>query len=136
MERLTVWNERTEQAELIDWNGEEWQEFMGELDIPVAMSLEVAVDRLAEYEDAEEQGFLLRLPCKVGDIIWIKGDKFPAEILAVSLDEEGLFFEYVEYDRSDEITEVWDSGNFSVEDIGKTVFLTQAEAEKALVEME
>mgnify|MGYP001775529419 CR=1 FL=1 len=26
-----------------------------------------ALNRLAEYEDAEEQGLLLRLPCKVGD---------------------------------------------------------------------
>lgn len=25
------------------------------------------IDRLAEYEDAEEQGLIVRLPCKVGD---------------------------------------------------------------------
>ena len=28
-----------------------------------------AIDKLAEYEDAEEQGLLLRLPCRLGDII-------------------------------------------------------------------
>ena len=28
------------------------------------------IERLAEYEDAEERGLLLRLPFKVGDIIW------------------------------------------------------------------
>lgn len=28
-------------------------------------------ERLAEYEDAEEQGLLLRLPCKVGDTIYL-----------------------------------------------------------------
>lgn len=28
-------------------------------------------DKLAEYEDAEEQGLLLRLPCKVGDTIYV-----------------------------------------------------------------
>lgn len=28
-----------------------------------------AIDKLAEYEEAEEQGLLLRLPCKLGDII-------------------------------------------------------------------
>ena len=27
------------------------------------------IDKLAEYEDAEEQGLLLRLPCRLGDII-------------------------------------------------------------------
>lgn len=29
-----------------------------------------AAEKLADYEDAEEQGLLLRLPCKVGDIIY------------------------------------------------------------------
>lgn len=29
-----------------------------------------AVDRLAEYEDAEEQGLLVRLPCKVGETVY------------------------------------------------------------------
>jgi hypothetical protein len=27
-------------------------------------------DRLAAYEDAEEQGLLVRLPCKVGETVW------------------------------------------------------------------
>ena len=27
-------------------------------------------EKLADYEDAEEQGLLLRLPCKVGDKAW------------------------------------------------------------------
>lgn len=29
-----------------------------------------AVDKLAEYEDMEDQGKLLKLPCKVGDTVW------------------------------------------------------------------
>lgn len=28
------------------------------------------IDKLAAYEDAEEQGLLLRLPCKVGDKVY------------------------------------------------------------------
>lgn len=28
------------------------------------------MDALAEYEDLEEQGLLVRLPCKVGDTVW------------------------------------------------------------------
>lgn len=31
---------------------------------------DVMRNRLAEYEDAEEQGLLVRLPCKVGDTVW------------------------------------------------------------------
>ena len=31
-----------------------------------------AISKLADYEDAEEQGLLLRLPCKIGDrVYWI-----------------------------------------------------------------
>ena len=29
-----------------------------------------AIQKLAEYEETEKQGLLLRLPCKVGDIVW------------------------------------------------------------------
>lgn len=28
------------------------------------------MNALAEYEDLEEQGLLVRLPCKVGDMVW------------------------------------------------------------------
>lgn len=27
--------------------------------------------RLKKYEDAEEQGLLIRLPCKVGEFVWV-----------------------------------------------------------------
>lgn len=33
------------------------------------MSINEAIKKLADYEDAEEQGMLLRLPCKVGDTV-------------------------------------------------------------------
>ena len=62
MERLTTWNDKTESAELISWNEEEWKDFMGSLDVPICTELSLAVNKLAEYEDAEEQGLLLRLP--------------------------------------------------------------------------
>lgn len=32
------------------------------------------LDRLADYEDLEEQGLLVRLPCKVGDKVWYLKD--------------------------------------------------------------
>lgn len=91
-----------------------------------------AIDRLAEYENLEEQERLLILPCKAGDTVWIKGDRFPAEIERISITENGINFEYVEYEKGFEIIEVWDEGVFDVEDIGKTVFLTYEEAETAL----
>lgn len=36
-----------------------------------AATIQVLLDRLASYEDAEAQGLLVRLPCKVGDTVWI-----------------------------------------------------------------
>ena len=30
-----------------------------------------AINKLAEYEDAEEQGLLVKLPCKIGDVVTI-----------------------------------------------------------------
>ena len=32
--------------------------------------LEKALEKLADYEDLEEQGLLVRLPCKVGDVLY------------------------------------------------------------------
>lgn len=72
-------------------------------------------ERLKEYEDAEEQGLLLRLPCKVGDTVYyILG--IPKETPCVI---ENCTFELSDIHR-----------------IGKTLFLTQAEAEQKLKEME
>lgn len=31
--------------------------------------IQIAIDRLAEYEDLEEQGRLLKLPCAAGEIL-------------------------------------------------------------------
>jgi hypothetical protein len=36
--------------------------------------MDKALEKLEEYEDLEEQGLLLQLPCKVGDKIYIIGD--------------------------------------------------------------
>lgn len=34
------------------------------------INIDSVAERLAAYEDAEEQGFLIRLPCKVGDTVY------------------------------------------------------------------
>ena len=84
-------------------------------------------DRLKQYEDMEEQGLLVRLPCKVGDTIYRCGDPIKKTY--------EWQIAYVEvYD--DETVFVDDSDNTFVEaDIGKTVFLTREEAEKSLEEV-
>lgn len=86
----------------------------------------VAFRKLADYEDAEEQGLLLRLPCKVGDTIYIVfynhtiGER---EVVSFRMIAEGWAVK----------TNDW---SYLFTDFGKTVFLTRAEAEAKLKEME
>ena len=84
-------------------------------------------NKLVEYEDLEEQGLLLKLPCKVGDKIYQIEDNYIYEFDAKSIDirkenEEYIFC--IEY------------GDYKLDDIGKTVFLTKEEAEKELKRLE
>ena len=90
--------------------------------------------KLAEYEDLEEQGLLLRLSCKVGDTIWYvdeDDDDYPIklEIDTISRNDNNDIWYYA-YD------DVYGKFGFIDIDFGKTVFLTKAEAEQKLKEME
>ena len=100
-----------------------------------------ALNRLAEYEDMEEQGLLVRLPCKVGDSYFaIK--KF--------CDEHGELEEPVERWGSDcygcnlpcngklkVVERKFNSIHHiiaNINSIGDSIFLTREEAEKALAD--
>ena len=95
--------------------------------------LKAIVEKLAAYEDAEEQGLLLKLPCKVGDTVWFVGNKFvnDYEIRRFIVGEIGI--DAIQVAKTIRGTDYWNS--FSIDDIGKTVFLTQAEAKQKLKEM-
>jgi hypothetical protein len=98
------------------------------------------IRKLAAYEDLEEQGLLVRLPCKVGDMVWDNDFGYPEsyEIKAFSY---GYCDSYVEPDIEDQIIFYYENyigsitGAFPMSEIGKTVFLTREEAEKKLEEM-
>ena len=95
--------------------------------------LKAMIEKLAAYEDAEEQGLLLKLPCKVGDTVWFVGNKFvnDYEIRRFIVGEIGI--DAIQVAKTIIGTDYWNS--FSIDDIGKTVFLTQAEAKQKLKEM-
>ena len=97
--------------------------------------------RLGEYEEAEENGLLLRLPCKVGDKAYVivnKNRVYEMEVMGIY--PFGAFYE----DEEKEISRIYNlylDGNVYYKhctfyDIGKTVFLTKEEAEKVLEEMQ
>lgn len=91
------------------------------------------VDKLADYEDLEEQGRLVKPPCKVGDTVYVPTRDFISElrIAYISVFENNTFFHWMLN------AGIYPNLNgFSVDKIGKTVFLTKSEAEQKLKEME
>mgnify|MGYP003183281696 CR=1 FL=1 len=132
MERLTKWEDDS-----ITYN--EKREFeCGEYcdscsqGAGICKTVENMIKKLATYEDLEEQGLLVRLPCKVGDTVYVPTRNFISElrIIMISVDMHGTYFGWR-----------LNSGiypnlvGFSVSKLGKTVFLTREEAEKKLEEM-
>ena len=90
-------------------------------------------DRLEEIACADQAGRLVVLPCKVGDMVYISGHRFAAQIDEIVINAlDGITLNWSEYDKGPEETELWDDGWFTPEDFGKTVFRTQEEAEAAL----
>lgn len=83
---------------------------------------------LSKYKINSSQDITDALPVKPGTNVYQRYHKFPSEIESFHIAEDGTcYYEWVEYDRSGDETEVWDSGTFAVEEIGKTVFLTPDE---------
>ena len=118
---------------------------------PDCEEIDAVYRKLKDYEDAEEQGLLLRLPCKVGDTVYVDSTilpiknmecyedidhkiplYFPARIVSFRFakwidDETGPESDYIDSEKKFTI---------SLSGIGKTVFRTKAEAEAKLAEME
>lgn len=137
MERLT---ERTADGILVKENYSEnalrtfYQCFGGK---PNANYSNCAMEKLAAYEDAEEQGLLLRLPCKVGDKLYritpyAKEPIITTHVLQINIKQ---FFNEKIIVRIDVMDKMGESCYF-LDDIGKKVFLSRAEAEAKLAEME
>ena len=100
-----------------------------------ALKILKLAEKLKEYEDLEEQGVLLRLPCKVGDYVYdIKYNNRIRRSQVTRYDmAQNIGKKYKEH-----IHTIFNGfhGCFPISDIGKIVFLTQAEAEEALERME
>ena len=131
---------------------------------PDCEEIDAVYRKLKDYEDAEEQELLLRLPCKVGDTVYADSailpindmecenidhkipSYFPARIVSFRFakrnwmkiavkakwlhewidDETGPEGDYIDSEKKFTI---------SLSGIGKTVFLTESEAEAKLKEM-
>lgn len=96
--------------------------------------LKAMVNRLAKFEDLEEQGLLTRLPCKVGDTVYVPTRNFVSELritlVSVDTNDMEMYFSWLLNSG------IYPNLNgFYGYELGKTVFLTREEAEKKLEEM-
>lgn len=130
MERLTI-NEKIkrENEAVIEISSEMTERAIGMLDvseyrkrIEEHKQLAEWLEKLAEYEDLEEQGKLLKLPCNIGDFVFFINKYELIElykIVSFNVDIDGVYCA--------------SSRRFCrIDDFGKTVFLTREEAEAAL----
>ena len=83
-----------------------------------------AARKLCDYEDLEEQGLLVRLPCQIGTTVWdICGMDIRENVLSgIECSKDGKQFLWANHDE-------W------LGELNDLVFLTREEAEKKLKEM-
>lgn len=84
-----------------------------------------AARKLCDYEDLEEQGLLVRLPCPIGTTVWdICGMDIRENVLSgIECGKDGKQFLWANHDE-------W------LGELNDLVFLTREEAEKKLEEMQ
>lgn len=100
-----------------------------------SMKFTDAMEKLAEYEDLEEQGKLLKLPCAVGDTVYVKLASYCDSVFAEA--EVRDFTHFISCGFCIVVTsKSFDKQNIPFSEFGKTVFLTREEAEAALKELE
>ena len=87
-------------------------------------------DHLRELAEADKEGRLVLLPCRQGDELWTYGN-FPQgrEVYRFTVSDVSTL-------NGRTVLNTLGLGTIRPEDIGKTVFLSREEAEKALQEME
>lgn len=122
MERLT--NSNKEIPTLVD-NAEYWLK---------------AYFKLKDYEDLEEQGRLIKLPCKVGDTVYVNGVLGCGEaeryrVIRVDYHSTLGTGKNEFYIEALLCTDPDSSIGFYDKQFGKTVFLTKSEAEAKLKEL-
>jgi len=128
MERLT------ERERNVDGTGVAKEEITDGLLKPFADKI---LTKLAVYEDLEEQGLLVRLPCKVGDTVYRVNSGAKQPIIPMTVSE--IHFLCCKNERAVRFDTIGkeDMGEscYRLEDIGRIVFLTREEAVKKLEEM-
>lgn len=91
-------------------------------------------ERIRELLKADKDGWLVVLPCKVGDRLYEVTGRKTSSVYKVKAIRVELFGLFIEWDIVEGF--VWQSlSGINAGEIGKTVFLNREEAEKALETM-
>ena len=103
---------------------------------PDCEEIDAVYRKLKSYEDAEEQGLLLKLPCKVGDTIYcitpyVKEPIITTHVLQMNIKQ---FYNKRIIVRINIMNKMGESCYF-LDDIGKKIFLSREEAEAKLKEL-
>ena len=93
-------------------------------------------DRLRELAEADKDGRVVVLPCKVGDTIYFTRANPILQYKVTGYEMGEASISQVRSKHVDKETGLTFNFTFRPGSIGKTVFLTREEAEKALQEME
>ena len=116
------------------------EEYCPHLQEDNCLCLQGVLEKLGQYEDAEEQGLLYRMPCKAKQIVYILDPNlcqrihrpFKCEVDEFVIDGKSCFAvlngceHYYAMRRFKAV---------NIDNFGKTVFLTREEAEQALATM-
>lgn len=89
----------------------------------------MSIGRLKELAEADKDGRLVVQPCKVGDTVWLTRGFYAVYKEPIAVTVTAIRF------SGDTCTIITDQRRFSASAIGETVFLSLAEAEKAMAEM-
>lgn len=126
MERLTKVMSCPDGAKIYDVSNELFKANCSRAD-----KTRMILEKLAYYEALEEQGRLVKLPCKVGDTVYCIENK---EIYTCIVEKTSISKNngvWVEISFPKEMPDIV-AIEYNPNDIGKTVFLTKSEAEAAM----
>lgn len=96
---------------------------------PGCEEIDAVYRKLKDYEDLEEQGRLIKLPCKVGDIVYDTAwwDDVQEKIVV----KGKTYYRTVHKHKVTKLPFTYSD----IDNFGKTVFLTKSEAEAKLKEL-
>lgn len=105
---------------------------------PDGEEIDAIYRRLKEYEDLEEQGRLIKLPCKVGDTVYYFSGGYYKNIKNWKITPIKVTEFNIKVNKSGKLIPlalIANGTRYPMSSIGKTVFLTKSEAEAKLKEL-